>query len=439
VNRLNAWLSILFRSPIFWGGLLSALYYGGIESGVVRNPFLLRFTAGHFVEHVVTIVFFVGSAALALKGLEVYVQRRVPAGSLLGPIPFGGQAVDDAARLTAELDRAPANLQRGYLLRRLRDALDHVTRSGNADSLDNEIKYLSDLDAVRAQHGYALVRVIIWSIPIMGLLGTVIGITGAFANLVFRDGKLDDASLPQVLAGLKVAFDTTGMALSLCMALMFVQYFVDRLESQLLTEVDARTNAELKGRFQSSTLGTDPQLGPIRRMVEAVLNSNDRLVTRQVEIWRQSMDAAETKFSQLAESSGQQLETALSGALDQSLKAHAAAVAAAAQSHATQNERHWGQVQQALLQTADAASKQQAELAKQAEILLKVVEATGQVTRLEDSLNRNLAALGGARNFEETLVALGAAVQLLSARLAPGPGEARPIALAKPKRVDKAA
>jgi biopolymer transport protein ExbB/TolQ len=439
VNKLNAWLSILFRSPIFWGGLLSALYYGGIESGVVRNPFLLRFTAGHFVEHVVTMVFFVGSAALVLKGLEVHAQRRVPAGSLLGPIPFGGQTVDDAARLAAELDRAPSNLQRGYLLRRLRDALDHIMRSGNADSLDTEIKYLSDLDAVRAQHGYALVRVIIWSIPIMGLLGTVIGITGAFANLVFRDGKLDDASLPQVLAGLKVAFDTTGMALSLCMALMFVQYFVDRLESQLLTEVDARTNTELKGRFQSSTLGTDPQLGPIRRMVEAVLKSNDRLVTRQVEIWRQSMDAAESKFGQLAASSGQQLESALAGALDQTLKAHAAAVAAAAQSHAAQNERHWGQVQQSLVQAAEAASRQQAELAKQAEILLKVVEATGQVTRLEDALNHNLAALGGSRNFEETLVALGAAVQLLSARLAQGTGDVRPIALAKPKRVEKAA
>ena len=438
MNRLINWLSILFRSPIFWGGLVSALYFGGIEFGIVRNPFLLRFTAGHFVEHVVTIVFFVGSAALAIKGLEVHGQRKLPGESLLGPIPFGGQTVDDAERLAGGLDRAPSHLQRGYLLRRLRELLDHVRRTGSADSLDGEMKYLSDLDAVRAQHGYALVRVIIWSIPIMGLLGTVIGITGAFANLVFRDGKLDDASLPQVLAGLKVAFDTTGMALSLCMALMFVQYFVDRLESQLLTEVDARTNAELKGRFQSSQLGTDPQLGPIRRMVEAVLKSNDRLVTRQVEIWGESINAAEERFGQLAASSGKQLETALAGALDQSLKNHAASLAAAEQRQSEHNERHWGQVQEALVLAAEAIGRQQAELAKQAEILLKVVEASGQVTRLEDALNRNLASLGGARNFEQTLVTLGAAVQLLTARLAPN-DDLQPVKLAKPKRVDKAA
>jgi hypothetical protein len=134
VNRLIAWLSILFRSPIFWGGLVSALYFGGIEFGVVRNPFLLRFTAGHFVEHVVTIVFFVGSAALAIKGLQVYAQRKAPGGSLLGPIPFGGQTVDDAKRLAGELDRAPSHLQRGYLLRRLRELLDHVHRTGSERS-----------------------------------------------------------------------------------------------------------------------------------------------------------------------------------------------------------------------------------------------------------------------------------------------------------------
>jgi biopolymer transport protein ExbB/TolQ len=438
VNRLIAWLSILFRSPIFWGGLVTALYFGGIEAGVVRNPFLLRFTAGHFVEYVVTAVFFVGSAALLLKGLEVRSQRKLPVESLLGPMPFGGQTVDDAKRLAGELDRAPSRLKGGYLVRRLRELLDHVHRTGNADTLDGEMKYLSDLDAIRAQHGYALVRVIIWSIPIMGLLGTVIGITGAFANLVFRDGKLDDASLPQVLAGLKVAFDTTGMALSLCMFLMFVQYFVDRLESQLLTEVDAQTNVELKGRFQTSQLGTDPQLGPIRRMVEAVLKSNDRLVARQVEIWRESIAAAEERFGQLAATSGDQLQTALSGALDQSLKNHAAALAAAEEQQRGLNERHWGQVQHALLAAAEATTRQQTELAKQADILLKVVEASGHVTRLEDTLNQNLTALGGAGHFEEVLIALGAAVQLLTARLTPN-GDVPTVKLPKSKRVDKAA
>ena len=121
--------------------------------------------------------------------------------------------------------------------------------------------------------------------------------------------------------------------------------------------------------------------------------------------------------------SGQQLETALAGALDQSLTAHAIALTTAERSQAEQNQQHWGQVQQALLQSAEATTRQQSDVAKQAEILLKVVEASGHVTRLEDTLNRNLTALAGAHNFEETLATLSAAVQLLSVRLVQGAGD----------------
>ena len=121
------------------------------------------------------------------------------------------------------------------------------------------------------------------------------------------------------------------------------------------------------------------------------------------------------------------------------MKSHAATLSAAERQHAEQNARQWSGVQQALVQTAEAAAHQQAELAKQTEVLLKVVDAMGQVTQLEDALNRNLSTLSGARNFDETLVALGAAVQLLSARLSSGSGDMTPIALAKTRRADKAA
>ena len=38
-----------------------------------------------------------------------------------------------------------------------------------------------------------------------------------------------------LLAGLYVAFDTTALALSLSIVLMFVQFFVDRIETQMLS------------------------------------------------------------------------------------------------------------------------------------------------------------------------------------------------------------
>ena len=57
-----------------------------------------------------------------------------------------------------------------------------------------------------------------------------------------------------------------------------------------------------------------------------------------------------------------------------------------------------------------------------------------------NQFHRDLAALGGSKNFEETLIALGAAVQLLGSRVALGTAEAQLVKLpTKPKPVDKAA
>jgi hypothetical protein len=81
-----------------------------------------------------------------------------------------------------------------------------------------------------------------------------------------------------------------------------------------------------------------------------------------------------------------------------------------------QSEAVLREMQQALVSAAGATIDHQKELVKQGDVLLKVVESTGHVQRLEETLNRNLSSLGRVHNFEETLINLSAAIQLLSAR-----------------------
>ena len=73
------------------------------------------------------------------------------------------------------------------------------------------------------------------------------------------------------------------------------------------------------------------------------------------------------------------------------------------------------------------------ELARRAEVLERAIAAAGEVTRLEDALNRNLTTLAGARHFEQTALSLAAAVNMLSARLAETP-HAAPIKLEPMRR-----
>jgi hypothetical protein len=324
----------------------------------------------------------------------------------------------------------------GYFIRRLHDALSFVSRKGSADTLEQEIKHLSENDLAEAAQSYGFIRIIIWAIPILGFLGTVIGITIAIANL---NPQQLEHSLPDVTAGLGVAFDTTALALGLSMVLMFFQFVVDKYENQLLAAVDRRMSEELVGRFQTQLAPQDPLMLAVRRMTDAILPATERLVARQAEIWQASMEAANGRWVETSLKAGRQLEAALAAALANSLPQHAAELAAAEKDIAEQNRRHWSQLQQALEHAAASMSQQQTELARQSEVLLKVVEATDQVGRLEHALNRNLQALSGAKNFEDTVVSLAAAIQLLAARMGHTHAEPRMVELSRQKTMVQAA
>ncbi|MEX2119501.1 MAG: MotA/TolQ/ExbB proton channel family protein [Pirellulales bacterium] len=411
-NKANHIPMAIMRSSLLWGISASLAFYALIHMGVWQDDFALRYFAGHWVQYVETAMFFVGLSALILKTMDVMAQSADLERPLLPRPAAAGPPARQAEQLLTHLAELPAHRRTGYLAGRLRDALENVRFAGSADKLGDELKYLSESDAARSHAGFGLLRIIIWAIPILGFLGTVIGITMAIASL--NPQALED-SLPTVTGGLGVAFDTTALALGLSMVLMFVQFFVDRMESRLLAEVDLLAVAELAGRFDQ--FGSDPQLAAVRRMADEVIKSAERLAQRQAEVWRGSIEASEARYTQLVSRLGGQLQTALGEALAQAIEHHAEKLAAAEHTSAEKNRVHWAQVQQALAESSRAAQSQQAELARQADVLLRVVEATGQVTRLEQALNGNLAALAGAQHFEETLLSLAGAIHLLNARL----------------------
>ena len=425
MNQVNRIARAIVWSPVVWGGLATLVFYTPIEIGrlsptglgrFLSHPFVNRYFAGHWIEYVTTAMFFVGLAALVLKSLNLMFQRSIVATPLLDGIPAGGHSVAHCENLLARLARLPESWHDSYLVRRLREALEFVYRKNSAAGLDEEIRYLSDLDVGRMQSSYALLWFIIWAVPIMGFLGTIIGITNAVSNL---SPKALEQSLSGVTSGLGVAFDTTALSLSLATVLMFVKYFVERSENALLSRVDERANAELVGRFADDGAATssDPQVAAVRKIAETVLVSLEKVVMRQTEIWQESIRGIHQQWSEQTVATGQVIETALSGAMSKNVEQHAAALARAEQAVAEQNHRQWEGVQHALLQNAEAVLTQQRELSKQGELLLQVVGATDQVSRLEHELNRNLSALAGASHFEETVISLSAAIGLLSARL----------------------
>ena len=413
--------------PLVLGLGATAGFYALLFQGPLNQPLLLRYFAGHPINMIETALFFIGLAALLLKLCELFGQyAALPAVSLGESAP--GQPASKAADWLKALADLPASARNSYLGRRLTDALESVQRRGSAEALSEELKYLSDMDAGRAHDSYALVRIVIWATPMLGFLGTVVGITDALGDLgselsapaAGESGGSLNTAMQGLLAGLYVAFDTTAIALCFSIGLMFIQFMLDRSESELLSAVDHCVNDELGTRFELIGGTSDPSVQAIHRMSQAVMRSSEQLVGKQVELWQQSIAAAHDQWQRLTHHSTDQMQSALAGSLTQSLSQHAAQLAKIEQTSSEHLAQRWEQWQASLDANSKILLAQQQELARQGELMTQAIRAAGDVVKLETALNQNLSALAGSKNFEDTVMSLSAAIHLLNTRLGKG-------------------
>jgi len=478
VSRITSFSEWLIRQPVIWGGLACLAFYAFVVQGAEPDSFQARYFAGHAVAYCATALFFVGLAALVIKRLGLSLQFAMLDTIQLPMAADRNQEASEADGLLASLDNVSTAAAGGYLVRRLRNALEYIKQNASADSLETQMRHLEVADQDRMYSSYSLVRIIASTIPILGFLGTVIGITLAIAKLDLSPEAMDE-SLRAMLSGLSVAFDTTALSLSLSIVLLFAKWHVEQVETSLLEEVDTNASQQLIGRFRQYGNDNDPHLASVCRMSEKLLVAVEASVEKQAALMHAAFKKSSQQFSDLLASTASTLDEALSGAvvegltrhaealnqgvdrhagdleetlvkhaelLNEGLHAHTAALTETEIQLAEENRRHLGDVeaavgeamlvatsrqeklikqsenllremQIALVESAGTSVSQQEQLIKQGDILLKVVESTGQIKHLEQSLNSNLNALAGSHNFQQTVAGLSAALQLLSARL----------------------
>ena len=401
---------LLLRSPLLWGTGVAFCFFSLVQRGVIRDEYVVRYLAGHWVEYIEVGLFCIGLSSLAMKLLSTIRQKKSLADCSLPAAPSGGQHPSEADGLQRQV-LGPLTGERAYLPKRLRDGLDFVIRTGKADDLEDHLKYLADVDGARAHASYGLVRFIVWAIPIMGFLGTVIGITVAIANL--SPTELENIS--GVVAGLGTAFDTTATALGLSMVLMFTQFVIERIEQGLLDQVDEQAWDSLAGRFQTDGIADGSALA-VARLGDAVGKSSARLIEAQTQSWQELQGVASNSLESMFGGLGERLQETLSGSLDETLGSWKESLVEAHRVLANERDGRWENAGQTMADAAIAFEKQQVAVATQSAALEKVVAMLREIVSMEQKLESNLNAVTASGRFEEAIISLSAATQLLAAR-----------------------
>src|SRR5262249_57583182 len=129
---------------------------------------------------------------------------------------------------------------------------------------------------------------ITWAIPILGFLGTVLGITKAISGVTPERLEND---LSTVTDGLALAFDATALALGLTMLLMFLSFLVERAEQGVLDMVDRYADAQLAHRFERTGPEGSEFVAVVRQNTAVLLRATEQLVQRQADIWTDTLPA----------------------------------------------------------------------------------------------------------------------------------------------------
>jgi biopolymer transport protein ExbB/TolQ len=126
------------------------------------------------------------------------------------------------------------------------------------------------------EQAYAIPRVMIWAIPLMGFIGTVVGISSAVAGFTgFLQGAEEieqvRGAIGNVTTGLAVAFDTTLVALVLSVIAMLAVSITERLETRRLLAMESDVNQTILAGLPE---GGDLDSRALRNEVAPLLDSH---------------------------------------------------------------------------------------------------------------------------------------------------------------------
>ena len=236
---------------------------------------------GGWVPIAEVFVFFWAIGMLVAKYFKIRRQQRA---MLLDVLPTEIGTKINARNLDsflANIAQLPKDAANSFLVTRCIRGLEHFRARKSAADTATMLASQSDLDASSVDASYTMFHVFIWAIPILGFLGTVIGVSAAVGGFT---GTLENSSdigalkegLKSITSGLGTAFDTTLVALSMAMILTFPVSALQKLEGSLIGQVDEYTNEYLLRRLEDGRGGPErggpaPGRDDIQQVVEAAL------------------------------------------------------------------------------------------------------------------------------------------------------------------------
>ncbi len=404
----------LFRLPdpsFILAGLGTFAFYYVVYQPSMQGSVLHRYTTEHVVEHVIVALFIWGIVDIFRNFLafprEMFALRR----DWLPPRQ-GRESAANASVLLAQVKAKSRWLQESKLGKRLIRALEFVTEKGSADEYREHLMYLAEQNEDNTHSNYTLMRFVIGVTPVLGFLGTVVHFGTALSG--FSADEVTD-KLPEIVSEMGQAFNTTTVALSAAMTMMFALFVCERTERGIDHTIDRLVERELLNRFEAKDANITPFLSAVQSANEAALQAIAGTLQRQIDVWSQTLDVLFQRFDERQQNEAHGWNSALDvlqrrqESFDSGREERLRQVLTIVDSR---QEKHMAQIQ-VLLERAISVKDDFAGLAK---AMRDLSSDDGKLIELQGHLADNLRVLRETQQIEDALHGLTGAIHLLTAR-----------------------
>jgi len=254
-----------------------------------------------------TLLMFWSFAILFLKSRQLARQKSAMLLDLLPTEISQEITVDSLDKFVAHIHSLPSEARSSILVNRVLRGIEHFRVRKSAAETVTMMESQSAIDASNVAGSYTIIKVFIWAMPILGFIGTVMGVSSAVSGLSATLENAADVSavtnsMKGVFGGLGTAFDTTLLALIMSLLVKIPQSAMLKSEDGLVTIADEYCNENLLRRLNDGREGGAERgagggfagdAKVFREAVEAAMGTHHA----ELENWLQKLDAIGTKLT----------------------------------------------------------------------------------------------------------------------------------------------
>jgi biopolymer transport protein ExbB/TolQ len=243
------------------GALLSALLYVLMIFVFSHIPIVSKVAtiymrpSNQFAVVPATFFFFGGLAILFLKGRKIQFQQKALRLSAVPAEPEFILTETTAATVLARIHSLVDQPRHFVLLNRLDRALSNFRNIGQVGDVSAILRAQAENDEDQVASSYTVVNGLVWAIPVLGFIGTVLGLSlaiGRFTSTLQAAGDISliRASLQGVTGGLATAFESTLVALTFTLILQLVITFQQKREMAFLDECNDYCHSHIVSKLR---------------------------------------------------------------------------------------------------------------------------------------------------------------------------------------------